>query len=162
MGKKFQAIPQQTQKGNVAVPRRLEALNAAEAFAVLATNNNGQPYTSLISYALTPDGKKIVFATPRKTSKYKNIIRSERVALLIDNRSPQGKKFLATEAVTVIGKARPVRKGKAWKELAEIFLTKHPGLDEFLHSSTTALVAVEIIQCIHVGHFQTVSVWNCT
>jgi uncharacterized pyridoxamine 5'-phosphate oxidase family protein len=154
-------IPQQTKKGKVAVPARLRALNRAESFAVLATNDNGQPYTSLISYALTPDGKKIVFATPRKTSKYKNIIQSGRVALLIDNRSPRERNVLAAEALTVIGKACPVRRGKAWKEFAQILLEKHPALDEFLHSSTTALIAVDIIQCIHVGHFQTVSVWKC-
>lgn len=154
-------IPQQTKKGKVAVPARLKALNRAESFAVLATNDNGQPYTSLISYALMPDGKKIVFATPRKTSKYKNIIQSDRVALLIDNSSPRERNVLAAEALTIIGRARPVRRGKAWKEFAEIFLKKHPALDEFLHSSTTALIAVDIIQCIHVGHFQTVSVWKC-
>jgi heme iron utilization protein len=154
-------IPHETKKGKVAIPGRLQVLNVTEAFAVLATNDNGQPYTSLVSYALTPDMRKVVFATPKKTSKYKNILSSSRVALLIDNRSQKANKLLATEAVTVMGTAKLIRKGKAWDVLAEILLAKHPDLGEFLYAPTTALIGVDILQCIHVGHFQTISIWNC-
>jgi hypothetical protein len=65
---------------------------------------------------------------------------------------------METEAITIIGKAKPIRKGKAWDELAKIFLMKHPDLEEFISFSTTALMAVDIAQCVHVSRFQTVSV----
>ena len=133
-------IPVKTQKGAAAIPERLKALNAEEYFAVLATDDGHQPYTSLVAYALTPDTKKIIFATPKKTRKYTNIISSANVAFLIDNRSKRKKSLMETEAITIIGMAKPVRKGKAWDEFAKIFLMKHPDLEEFINSPTTALM----------------------
>ncbi len=75
-------IPTQVQKGTAAIPERLKTLDAHGHFAVLATDDNGRPYTSLVAYALTPDMRQLVFATPKKTRKYANIIRSSNVALL--------------------------------------------------------------------------------
>jgi hypothetical protein len=152
------AIPVKTQKGTAAVPERLKVLDREELFAVLATGDDGQPYTSLVAYALTPDMKKILFATPKNTRKYTNIVRSAHVALLIDTRSKRKKTLLETEAITIIGIAKPVRKGKLWDEFAETLLKKHPDLEEFLNSFTTALMVVDITQCVHVSRFQTVSV----
>jgi hypothetical protein len=39
---------------------------------------------------------------------------------------------------------------------------KHSDLEESINSPTTALVAIDVIQCIHVGSFQTVSVLDYT
>jgi nitroimidazol reductase NimA-like FMN-containing flavoprotein (pyridoxamine 5'-phosphate oxidase superfamily) len=155
-------IPVKTQKGAAAIPERMKALNVEEYFAVLATDDSHRPYTSLVAYALTPDTKKIIFATPKKTRKYTNIISSANVSLLIDNRSKRKKNLLATEAITIIGLAKPIRKGKAWDEFAKIFLMKHPDLEEFINFSTTALMAIDIAQCVHVSRFQTVSVLDYT
>jgi nitroimidazol reductase NimA-like FMN-containing flavoprotein (pyridoxamine 5'-phosphate oxidase superfamily) len=160
METKKEQIPVMTLKGTVAIPERLKDLDAKENFAVLATDDAGLPYTSLISYALTPDLKIAIFATPKGTRKYRNILHSAQVALLIDNRSKSKHKLLKIEAITIIGTARHVRKGKKWGDLAEIFLKKHPDLEEFLHAPTTALIEVQIIQCVHVSHFQTLSVWD--
>jgi heme iron utilization protein len=155
-------IPVKTQKGAAAIPERLKVLNTQEYFAVLATDDGRRPYTSLVSFALTPDMKRIIFATPKKTRKYSNIIHSANVALLIDSRSKRKKSLMETEAITIIGMAKPVRKGKAWDEFAKIFLMKHPDLEEFINFSTTALMAVDIAQCVHVSRFQTVSVLDYT
>jgi hypothetical protein len=38
-------------------------------FAVLATENAGQPYTSLIAITALDEGQRLVFATYRKTGK---------------------------------------------------------------------------------------------
>ncbi|MDQ5986913.1 MAG: hypothetical protein CSYNP_02648 [Syntrophus sp. SKADARSKE-3] len=154
-------IPNKTTNGFITVPDRLKILNENENFGVLATNDNGQPYTSLISFAIAPDLKKIIFATPKDTRKYKNILNKKEVAILIDNRSSTKKKLLTTEAVTIIGTARHVRRGKLRDELAAIFLKKHPDFEEFIQSDTTALIVVEATRCIHVGKFQTISVWDC-
>jgi len=153
-------IPIQVQKGVAAIPERLKTLDARGHFAVLATDDDGRPYTSLVTYALTPDMRHLVFATPKKTRKYANIIRSSNVALLIDNRSPKKEKLLETEAVTIIGIAKPVRKGKLRDKLVETLLKKHPDLEEFVSSPTTALIVVDITQCVHVNQFQNVTVWN--
>lgn len=161
MGAKREQVPVTTRRGRVAIPERLRVFDAEEQFGVLATDDAGVPYTSLISYALTPDLKTAIFATPKGTRKYTNILHSAQISLLIDNRSKSENRLLKTEAVTIIGIAKHVRKGKVWQELAEIFLRKHPDLEEFLNTSTTALVAVEVSRYIHVGRFQTLSVWDC-
>lgn len=162
MGIKIEQIPVTTKKGTVAIPERLKDFDAKENFAVLATDDTGSPYASLISYALTPDLKTVIFATPKDTRKYRNILNSSQVALLIDNRSTSKYGLMETEAITIIGIAKNVRRGKKWDELSKVFLRKHPDLEEFLHAQTTALIAVKITGCVHVSHFQTLSVWNST
>jgi hypothetical protein len=153
-------IPATTKKGAAAIPERLKAFDREGYFGVLATDDGGKPYTSLISYALSPDLKRVIFATPKGTRKYSNILHSAQVAILIDNRSKGKNRLLKTEAMTILGAAKRIRKGTMWGELAGIFLRKHPDLEGFLSAPTTALIAVEIIRCIHVSHFQTVSVWE--
>jgi nitroimidazol reductase NimA-like FMN-containing flavoprotein (pyridoxamine 5'-phosphate oxidase superfamily) len=154
-------FPSTIRKGAVLIPERLEALDRMEYFAVLATDDDRKPYTSLINFALTPDDKTIIFATPRATRKYRNMIKTKSVALLIDNRSKKTKNLMGTEAVTVIGKARSLRRGKAWEDFANIYIKKHPALAEFVHAPSTALMVVDATRCIHVSQFQTISVWDC-
>ena len=154
-------IPSKTRKGSTPIPGRLRALNENQYFGVLATNDKGQPYTSLISFAITPDLKTVIFATPEETQKFKNILNTGKVAILIDNRAGTRKNLMATEAITVIGRAQRVQRGKTWDKLAAIYLEKHPDLEEFVQADTTALVAVKATRFIHVGRFQAISVWDC-
>jgi nitroimidazol reductase NimA-like FMN-containing flavoprotein (pyridoxamine 5'-phosphate oxidase superfamily) len=154
------SIPAKTKRGSVSVPERLDALNRRERHAVLSTDSKGQPYSSLVAFALLPDLKGAVFATPKATLKYENILENPQVALLIDTRSNREEDLMGAEAVTIIGRAKPVRRGKTWNDLSRILLQKHPGLTRFVRSATTALVLVEASHCIHVGQFQTVSRWD--
>lgn len=158
---KKEKVPSTTRKGAVLIPERLKMLDRTEYFAVLATDDGGQPYTSLINFALAPDYKTIIFATPRATRKYRNMIKTKSVAILIDSRSKKTKNLMGTEAVTVIGSARPLRRGRAWEAFANIYSKKHPDLAEFVHSPSTALMVVNATRCIHVSQFQTISVWDC-
>jgi len=158
---KQENVPSKTSKGAVFIPKRLKLLDSLEYFSVLATQNKSQPYTSLVNFAMTADCKTIIFATPRNTQKYRNIIKTKSVALLIDNRSKKKKNLMDTEAVTVVGNARPVRRGKAWEAFASIYIKKHSNLEEFIYSPSTALIVVDAKLCIHVSQFQTISVWDC-
>ncbi|MHB8108663.1 MAG: pyridoxamine 5'-phosphate oxidase family protein [Syntrophorhabdaceae bacterium] len=153
-------IPSTTQKGVADIYKRLSALAAKESFAVLATNEQGRPYASLISFAITPDLKTLLFATPKNTRKFRNIRDTKDVALLIDNRTNKNKGFIETQAITILGKATAIRRGREWLEYAGIFLKKHPDLEEFINASTTALIAVNIESCVHVGNFQTVTIMD--
>lgn len=155
-----ETIPTTTSRGSASVPERLKMLDRTQQFAVLATEEAGIPYTSLIAFALSPDLTQVLFATPKSTRKYKNIMTGKHVALLVDSRSHGGKDLLGAEAITIAGIAAPLRRGRSRDELAAVFLRKHPELEEFVQSATTALVSVSIRECVHVNRFQAVSVWR--
>ena len=154
------AIPDRVRKGTVSVAERVSALNKTYPYAVLATDTAGQPYTSLVAYALTPDLKGVLFTTPKATRKYRNILKNPRVSLLIDTRTNTSKDYMKAESVTMLGNARPLRKGKTRANLAALFLKKHPKLEGIIHSCETALIFIEITTYIHVTKFQSVSVWD--
>jgi nitroimidazol reductase NimA-like FMN-containing flavoprotein (pyridoxamine 5'-phosphate oxidase superfamily) len=159
MKKSKESLPDRIKKGTISVLDRLNALDKDQLHAVLATDSDGQPYTSMIAYALTPDKKGIVFATPRKTQKYKNILKNNRVSLLIDTRSNTEKDYMSAESLTILGNAKRVRKGGKWSVLAGVLMQKHPNLNEIIRSPETKLIFVKITRCIHVTRFQTVSEW---
>ncbi len=156
---KKQLAPEKT-TGTAAVAERLKFMNSTQRHAVLATVSDGQPHTSLVAFAMTPDMKNVVFATPRKTAKYRNILRNNRVALLIDTRSNTDAAYMKSEAVTVIGTAVPARRGSRWESLSSILIEKHPALRRFVQSKTTAIIVVEAEKCFHTGSFQQVSEWR--
>ena len=152
-----ESIPDRLKSGDAPVLERLNAMDKDQLHAVLATESVGEPYTSLIAFALSPDKKGIVFVTPKKTRKYKNILKNNHVSLLIDTRSNTEKDYMSAEALTILGNAFPVRKGRKWAELKEALIRKHPRLNEVIHSAETRLILVKITSCIHVSSFQTVS-----
>lgn len=154
-------IPKKTMKDSIFIPGRLKVFDETQDLCVLATNDKGQPYTSLVAFAITPDLKMVIFATPKETRKFKNILNIKKVSMLVDNRSGTRKNLMTTEAIMIMGEARNIVKGKTYKELVATFLKKHPDLKEFVQSDTTALIAVKAKRCIHVGKFQTISVWDC-
>jgi heme iron utilization protein len=142
--------------------QRLRAFDS-EPFAVLATEDRQGPYASLVAYAFTEEGNRILLATPRTSRKYRNLVRSRRVALLIDRRAKSSSEgLMEAEAVTIAGEATPIRRGGSWNTFARIYLDKHPHLADFLEAKSTALVAVVITEAVHVSRFQEVSVWPST
>jgi nitroimidazol reductase NimA-like FMN-containing flavoprotein (pyridoxamine 5'-phosphate oxidase superfamily) len=154
-----ESIPDRVKNGTIPVLERLNAMDKEQLHAVLATESDGQPYTSMIAFALSPDKKGIVFITPQKTRKYKNILKNNHVSLLIDTRSNTEKDYMSAESLTILGNAFPVRKGERWSELTKALIQKHPKLNEIIRSAETKLILVKITRCIHVTRFQTVSEW---
>lgn len=153
------SLPARPERGSADVPGKLRALDSSQLHAVLCTVGEGSPYASLVAYALTPGLEGIVFATPKDSRKYRNILENGKVCLLIDTRSNTGFDYLGAEAMSVEGTARPVRKGKRRDELSRIFTLKHPGLSDFVLADETAVVFVEIERCVHVTQFQKVTEW---
>jgi heme iron utilization protein len=153
------SIPNTTSQGAVVVAQRLKRLDQAESFAVLATDDGGSPYTSLVAFAVTPDMRYVVFATPKATRKYRNIKARKDVALLVDNRAAT-RDLMKAEAITIVGLAAPLRRGRQWQEMAAVLLEKHPRLKEFIFSASTALVCIDVTEYVHVSRFQTVSTWK--
>jgi len=133
----------------------LKRLFKKQRLAVLATHKNGQPYISLVAFAVTEDLKHIIFATSRSTRKYEHFSSDGRVALLIDNRTNKVADFHSAIAVTAVGTAMEPDENNR-QELAQRYLAKHPHLKDFVQSPTCALVQVSVKTYYVVRTFQNV------
>lgn len=152
-------IPFNKTQGAVDVLERLQILNKKQRHAVLATDAHGQPYTSLVAFTLTPDAMGLLFATPKKTTKYRNMLKNRNVSLLIDSRKNTVKGYMKSEAFTLTGTAMAVRKGNRRDRFARMFCEKHPELTGFVNAASTALILVTIDEIIHAGKFQSITTW---
>ena len=147
--------------GDAGVPARLAAIDRARRLAALATDAGGAPYLSLVAFALAPGGSAVLFATPRRSRKFRNLRANPRVSLLLHTRGERDRDYASAEAITVVGRARVLRAGSAaWREAGLALRAKHPALVSFLEAATTALVRVEIEEAVHVGGFQRVTTWR--
>lgn len=132
---------------------KLKALFDTQQIGVLSTQKRNRPYASLVAFAVTDDLKSFVFATPRTTRKYSNIIASSRAALLIDNRSNKMSDFRRAMAVTVVGKVRELLKSKK-NRLIRLYMDKHSHLEDFIMSPTCAVLCLEAETLHIVDRFQ--------
>jgi len=127
----------------------------SQKLAVLATQRDGRPYGSLVAFAATHDLKTVLFATTRATRKYANLLTDAHVAMVIDTRTNQTADFADAAAVTVLGEVEELG-GHERQDLLPIYLDKHPYLQEFVESPTTALLRVNVKTYILVNRFQNV------
>jgi nitroimidazol reductase NimA-like FMN-containing flavoprotein (pyridoxamine 5'-phosphate oxidase superfamily) len=139
---------------------RIRRLVDGEPYAVLSTQGDGQPYASVVAFAMTADFRTAVFATPKATRKYRLLTECERVALLIDNRCRHLGRMMEIEAVTATGRAVQVSPGEAFLHWSTLLLSKHPHLRGFVTSPSVALFRIEIVRFFHVERFQEVREWR--
>jgi nitroimidazol reductase NimA-like FMN-containing flavoprotein (pyridoxamine 5'-phosphate oxidase superfamily) len=142
------------------IVERLRHLVEVEKYAVLATQGEGQPYASLVAFAFSDDLTAACFATPVTTRKYRLLVECERVALLVDSRSQGSRDMMQLEAFTATGRAVPLEQGPEWDRWARLLVSRHPQLEPFVHSPTSALFRVDIFRYLHVGRFQEVRQWT--
>ena len=137
--------------------REIAKLLLSQKRAVLATHSTeGSAYASLIAFASTDDLQKIVFATPLATRKFANIKHNPNVSLLIDDRSNNEKDFHDAQAVTVMGAVDRIEPDASQNELATIYLGKHPYLEDFFRSPSTAFISISVWRYYLVSRFQEV------
>lgn len=156
----MKSVPHTVRKGAAPVRERLKFLDRKVLHAVVATESGGSPYTSLVAFALTEDARGLIFATPRDSQKYRNILKNRNVSCMIDNRENTARDYLKAEAVTITGTAAPVRQGKKRQQLGLLLIKKHPPLKRFIGDPSTALILVRAERCLHAGSFQSVSIWD--
>lgn len=137
----------------------LRELFRSQRFAVLATDNHGQPFASLMAFAATEDLGQIVLLTERTARKFANLEANRRVALLIDDRENKGSDTQDSVAVTAIGEAEEVGP-EAGAPLLQLYLARHPYLAAFAASPTCAIVRVKISSYQVVSRFQDVVEWR--
>ncbi len=137
------------------VQEKIQALLRSQRLAVLSTQRDGQPYSSLMAFAYTADLKNIVIATGKSTRKHQNIVQECRVSLLVDNRSNSDDDFSAATALTVLGKAQRIEDAER-PAYEKLYLSRHPSLESFLASPSTALLRVSVSDYLLVSCFQSV------
>jgi hypothetical protein len=131
----------------------------SQPYAVLCTQGHGQPYGSLVAYAMTSDLAGAVFATPRATRKFRLLAECDRVALLIDNRSEFPGQLMEVEAVTATGRATVVEPGEAFEYWAGLLAQRHPYLSRFVRAASCGVFRIQIARYFHVTRFQEVRQW---
>lgn len=131
----------------------LRGLLAKQSLAVLATRNGEQPYSSLVAFWAADDLRSLVFVTSRATTKYRNLLTEPRVSVLIDNRAHAAEDFARGAAVTAIGRTVTLAEEERARLLGP-FVEKHPYLDAFARSPSTAMCRVAIATYYLVTRFQ--------
>ena len=133
----------------------LTRLMGSQNLAVLATHNQGQPYTSLVAFAGSEDLKSLYFVTGQATRKYANLSNDARGAMMIDSRSNQASDIAEAMAATATGSVEIVT-GNELINLQDIYLQKHPHLAEFAKSPSTRLIRLNVSCYYVVTRFQNV------
>jgi len=137
------------------IHEKISGLLSSQQLAVLSTQRDGQPYSSLMAFAFTPDLAHIIVATGKSTRKHQNLVQESRVSLLIDNRSNSEDDFHTAMAVTIIGKAQLIS-GADRPGHEKAYLLRHPYLDNFLASPSTAFIKIVVSHYLLVTRFQDV------
>lgn len=132
----------------------IRSLLASQRFAVIATQSEGQPYSNLVAFAEADNLRSLLFVTGRDTKKYSNTIASNRVAVLVDNRTNQPSDLDKAVAVTALGTIEEVSTDYRGY-LSAIYLSKHPQLEGFLRKPSNALMRVAVTDYI-VASFENV------
>jgi len=128
-------------------------------FAVLATENAGQPHTSLIAVTSFAAGRQLIFATYRNTLKYHNLQQNRRVSLLINGCPARGAADQDGYVVSAVGRVQDI----ADSDLAAMraaHLQKHPDLAAFLQSSDCVLLSLAVESYQVVRGIDDVSWWK--
>ena len=135
--------------------QRLRELFNAQNLAALSTHNDGQPYTSLVAFHASDDLSYIYFVTPETTRKFANLTADNRVSVMVNSSTNQTADFHRAISVTAVGRARVVGGSDSAAILTQ-YLAKHPHLEEFAHSPSSALVSVTVKSYYMVKNFQNV------
>jgi nitroimidazol reductase NimA-like FMN-containing flavoprotein (pyridoxamine 5'-phosphate oxidase superfamily) len=130
-----------------------------QLYGVLCTQGQGQPYGSLVAYAMTRDLDSAVFATQKSTWKYRLLCECALVSLVVDNRSALPGRLLDVEAVTATGRAHEVAPGSEFEQWARLLTDRHPYLDTFVRPPSCGLFRIDIERYVHVTRFQEVQQW---
>lgn len=137
----------------------LRQLLETQKYAVLATDNHGQPYTSLMAYSITDDLRAFILMTERGRLKYENLMTNPRVAIMVDNRQNLGSDLDATIAVTAQGMAEEIT-DEARDEWRAFCLARHPALRTFADSPGCAFIRIQVASYLIVRRFQNVIEWR--
>ncbi len=131
----------------------LRELLDSQLLGVLGTHHAGEPYTSLVGFAASPDLTTLLFATGRSTRKLTNLEADARASMLIDNRTNSAADFTEASAATAVGVVEEVGPSDRGR-FDEVFLSKHPHLESFVNSPSCAALRMRVSVYMVVSRFQ--------
>jgi nitroimidazol reductase NimA-like FMN-containing flavoprotein (pyridoxamine 5'-phosphate oxidase superfamily) len=134
---------------------RLGELFRSQNLAALSTHRDGQPYASLVAFYAADDLKHIYFVTPKTTRKYANLTANNRVAIMVNSSTNLVSDFHQAISVTAIGNVEVVNESEK-EPILNLYLAKHPHLEEFARAPTCALVRISVMTYYLVKNFQNV------
>ena len=131
----------------------LREMLESQLLGVLGTHHDGEPYTSLVGFASTPDLKHLFFATGRATRKHANLVADARASMLVDNRSNRPADFTEASAATAVGVVEELSDSEL-PDFDRVFLAKHRHLESFVHSPSCVRLRLRVAVYMVVTHFQ--------
>lgn len=140
------------------IENRIRNLVKTQKYGILSTQGRGQPYGSLMAYAMDDTLKVGIFATHIETRKYKLLEECDRVALSVDNRATVGDSLMDVESFTATGRCSRVL-DEDFSRLAELLTNQHPYLDKFITVKSCVLFRIDFFRFFHVMRFQEVCQW---
>jgi len=149
-------------EGESALPveSRIWRMVKDQLYGVLCTQSDGQPYGSMVAFAFTEDLKHVVFGTPKATKKYQILTACSNVALVVNNMNRHPNDLMKVEAFTATGRATEITPTEPATGCANLLVQRHPYLEAFIFSPSTALFEVEIGRFFFVRSFQNVTQWD--
>lgn len=118
-------------------------LFAAQPVGVLATQSDRHPYCNIVAVTASDDLRHLLIATPRFTSKYRNMLKHPDVSLIVDNRSAQTPDFTDGIAVTCIGTAVTVLP-EEFEDCKKRHFESHKNLRSHLDAPDCVFVRIEV------------------
>ena len=119
--------------------KKIALLVKSQGHLVLATCAQGEPHTSLMSFAAAPGtpetGGEFWLATLADTRKYANLQANPQASLLLDDRGGQGQgsaPVAPSLALTVAARSVPFDTAEQEGAARQALLHRHPGLKSFL------------------------------
>ncbi len=122
----------------------IQCLLNSTGFAVLATENAGQPHTSLIAITPLDEGQRLVFATYRNTRKFTNLMQNQRVSVLMDGRAHDAASGAAPGFIlSAVGRVQEIN-AATQPQLLRAHLQKHPDLAAFMQAPDCVLLEMVV------------------
>ena len=137
----------------------VEGALQARRFAVLATERDGQPHSSLIAITPICGARQLIFATYRGTRTYRNLTQNGKVAVFIDDRDENRLALPGGFVLTALGHAQVVSAGEN-AAVRRAHLERHPDLESFLGSLDCTLIRVTVDAYQVVGAIDDVRWWR--
>lgn len=137
------------------VLNKISELFESQSLAVLSTQKNNQPYSSLVAFTPSSDLESFYFLTPNTTRKYENLTANPKVSILVNDSRNRADDIYNAVSVTGTGISEVIDKPTE-QEALNIYLKKHPHLKDFSKAPTTAFIRIIMKRYFMVTRFQNV------